>query len=140
MIRRPPRSTLFPYTTLFRRAHRGQSQVQGHARREADHVHLRRDAGRAYMDGLAPQSRGLRAAAVQMIERRALLRAGIGLGLGLSLESRPIATQDDGGSARPKEGDVLVKSGDASKRPLTPDDIPVGAMQTMAWAMDPAGG
>src|SRR3989441_5832282 len=27
MIRRPPRSTLFPYTTLFRSAHRGRSQV-----------------------------------------------------------------------------------------------------------------
>src|SRR2546422_3181175 len=37
MIRRPPRSTLFPYTTLFR------SQ-----RRQQDHVHRRRggDAGR----------------------------------------------------------------------------------------------
>src|SRR5688572_31142390 len=29
MIRRPPRSTLFPYTTLFR-SPRGQHQVHGH--------------------------------------------------------------------------------------------------------------
>jgi rieske iron-sulfur protein len=74
-----------------------------------------------------------------MIERRAVLKAGIGLGLGLSLESRMSAGQDDGSSSRPKEGDFLIKSGDPSKRPLTPDDIPLGAMQTMAWAMDPAG-
>src|SRR3712207_8646060 len=29
MIRRPPRSTLFPYTTLFRSAVKGQTQSQG---------------------------------------------------------------------------------------------------------------
>ena len=73
-----------------------------------------------------------------MIERRAVLKAGIGLGLGLRLESRTIAAQEDGGSARPKEGDLLIKSGDPSKRPLTPEDIAIGATQTMAWAMDPA--
>jgi rieske iron-sulfur protein len=72
-----------------------------------------------------------------MIERRAVLKAGMCLGLGLSLESRTAAGQDEGASARPREGDVLVKSGDASKKPLTPEDLPVGAIQTMAWAMDP---
>jgi rieske iron-sulfur protein len=74
-----------------------------------------------------------------MIERRAVLKAGIGLGLGLSVESRLSAGQDDGSSSRPKEGDFLIKSGDPSKKPLTPEDIPLGAMQTMAWAMDPSG-
>src|SRR5256885_3055177 len=29
MIRRPPRSTLFPYTTLFRSRQRGRSQAAG---------------------------------------------------------------------------------------------------------------
>src|SRR5256885_10878188 len=29
MIRRPPRSTLFPYTTLFRSTHQQHGQVQG---------------------------------------------------------------------------------------------------------------
>src|SRR5258706_9544895 len=29
MIRRPPRSTLFPYTTLFRSADRGQARPRG---------------------------------------------------------------------------------------------------------------
>src|SRR2546427_7979691 len=33
MIRRPPRSTLFPYTTLFRSLARGRIHVQHHAAR-----------------------------------------------------------------------------------------------------------
>src|SRR3712207_7403278 len=37
MIRRPPRSTLFPYTTLFRSAHQAHPPVRG-GRREAGHV------------------------------------------------------------------------------------------------------
>jgi rieske iron-sulfur protein len=69
-------------------------------------------------------------------DRRTVLKAGIGLGLTRSLESRA-AGQDDSASARPKEGDLLIRSGDASRTPLTPGDIPVGAAQTMAWAMDP---
>src|SRR5215469_17310691 len=39
MIRRPPRSTLFPYTTLFRPAHPGPRPVPGglgHPRRRRD--------------------------------------------------------------------------------------------------------
>src|SRR2546430_12642693 len=32
MIRRPPRSTLFPYTTLFRSTGGGVSQRRGHSR------------------------------------------------------------------------------------------------------------
>src|SRR5258708_15673556 len=32
MIRRPPRSTLFPYTTLFRSAARGDAGAPGHDR------------------------------------------------------------------------------------------------------------
>src|SRR3712207_8996873 len=32
MIRRPPRSTLFPYTTLFRSARGGKAVVEAHAR------------------------------------------------------------------------------------------------------------
>ena len=71
------------------------------------------------------------------VDRRSVLMAGIGLGLGIGLESRMTAGQDGAASARPKEGDLLIKSGDASKTPLTPGDIPLGAAQTMAWAMDP---
>jgi len=61
--------------------------------------------------------------------RRAVLMAALGLGFRL---------QDDPASVRPKEGDLLVKSGDAANTPLTPADIPVGAKHTLAWAMDPA--
>src|SRR5258707_2749427 len=32
MIRRPPRSTLFPYTTLFRSDEQGQADARGRAR------------------------------------------------------------------------------------------------------------
>lgn len=73
-----------------------------------------------------------------MIDRRALLKAGAGMALGLSIESRTAAGQGEGGSARPKEGDLLIKAGDASKKPLTLEDIPLAAAQTLAWAMDPA--
>src|SRR3989442_598006 len=70
MIRRPPRSTLFPYTTLFRSADPGghwlvplisrgaeraheQRPVPDHAARPADFVHLVPDSG----INLFPQSR-----------------------------------------------------------------------------------
>src|SRR3989441_2897650 len=43
MIRRPPRSTLFPYTTLFRSRSVEAAAVPADARRAADHGHLRRD-------------------------------------------------------------------------------------------------
>src|SRR5690349_23241359 len=36
MIRRPPRSTLFPYTTLFRSLGRGAAQHVGRAQRAVD--------------------------------------------------------------------------------------------------------
>ena len=69
--------------------------------------------------------------------RRGVLKAGIILALRGGLGSRDAAAQDDRASVRPEEGDLLVKFGDASKTPLTPGDISVGAAQTMAWAMEP---
>src|SRR3989442_10419221 len=45
MIRRPPRSTLFPYTTLFRSYGRGSSVVSGTATR-LDRPDLPKVAGR----------------------------------------------------------------------------------------------
>src|SRR3712207_7262249 len=36
MIRRPPRSTLFPYTTLFRSLHRDLARLDGLALRQPD--------------------------------------------------------------------------------------------------------
>ena len=72
------------------------------------------------------------------IGRRTLLKAGISAGLGLGFFTpRPSGGQDDPAAVRPKKGDLLVKAGDSVKRPLTPDDIRLGAAPIMAWAMDP---
>jgi rieske iron-sulfur protein len=49
-----------------------------------------------------------------------------------------VRIQDDPSSVRPREGDLLVRPGDADHTPLTPSDIPIGAKHTLAWAMDPA--
>jgi len=63
------------------------------------------------------------------MNRRTVLLAGFGLAFG----------QTDAASSRPKAGDRLVKAGDAAKTPLTPRDIASGAIQTLAWPMDPDG-
>jgi rieske iron-sulfur protein len=72
-----------------------------------------------------------------MIERRALLKAGIGAGLGLSLTPELAICQDNPAAARPKVGDLLVRVGDAAKQPLSPGEIKRGAKPVIAWAMDP---
>jgi rieske iron-sulfur protein len=69
--------------------------------------------------------------------RRAVLKAGIGLGIQFGLAVNAPA-QDDPAAARPKEGDWLVRVGDAGATPLTPADISLGGKQTMAWSMDPS--
>jgi Rieske Fe-S protein len=69
------------------------------------------------------------------VERRVILRAGIGLGI-LGLADRAQA-QTAPAAMRPKEGDLLVKVDDQKAIPLSPNDIPLGSDQTMAWAMDP---
>src|SRR2546430_13589557 len=71
MIRRPPRSTLFPYTTLFRSAHEGAEEVGAAVAHQGDH-HLRRelpavpvqgrDLDQAVQDGTLPRADGLRQA------------------------------------------------------------------------------
>jgi Rieske Fe-S protein len=63
------------------------------------------------------------------MNRRALLLAGLGLALG----------QTDAASSRPRPGDRFVKADDAAKTPLTPRDIQSGAVQVLAWPMDPDG-
>jgi rieske iron-sulfur protein len=74
-----------------------------------------------------------------MIDRRTALKAGVALGLTLTSRGGA-AGQADPAAIRPKEGDLIVKAGDATKTPLAPGDIPLGAMQTVAWAMDPSDG
>lgn len=64
------------------------------------------------------------------MKRREVLKGAIALGLRFG--------QEDPTAVRPKEGDLLVKPGDAGNTPLMPADIPLGAKHTLAWAMDPA--
>src|SRR5688572_32525990 len=62
MIRRPPRSTLFPYTTLFRSG-QGRSVPGGRARRRAAHPEGRAGRGREATAGPRPprgRARGVR--------------------------------------------------------------------------------
>src|ERR1700722_19162421 len=73
---------------------------------------------------------------VKNVGRRTVLRGGVGLGVGLRLTPALALAQDGTASLRPREGDLLVKEGGAQE-PLTPDDVPASAAQTMAWAMDP---
>jgi Rieske Fe-S protein len=60
------------------------------------------------------------------------------MGLGLTLAPVHAAGQGDGASARPREGDLLVRIGDDSLKPLIPADIPPAQAPVMAWAMDAA--
>ena len=74
------------------------------------------------------------------VGRRVVLKAGMALGLGCGLGTRDAAAQTDRTAGRPQEGDLLVRSGDATKTPLTPRDILNGAAQTAVWPMDPSDG
>ena len=69
--------------------------------------------------------------------RRAVLKACLGAGLGIAVMPILDARQDDAATARPREGDLLVKTGDATKTPLTADDVPPGSARMLAWTMDP---
>jgi Rieske Fe-S protein len=47
-----------------------------------------------------------------------------------------VTGQDDPQSARPREGDFLVKDGDSSSTPLGPTDFSPGSRPMLAWALD----
>jgi Rieske Fe-S protein len=68
--------------------------------------------------------------------RRVFLGAGASISVGL-LAGRGW-TQSDPARERPKEGDLLVRADSPSPAPLKPDDLELGAVQIMAWPMDPA--
>src|SRR5438067_9925517 len=50
MIRRPPRSTLFPYTTLFRSAHEVGPEIRQRSQGEGDDQRVDQEAGQAAQD------------------------------------------------------------------------------------------
>jgi rieske iron-sulfur protein len=65
-------------------------------------------------------------------------RAALGLGLGFALAPRLALAQTDAARERPREGDLLVAVGATPPQPLTPEDLPLGGKQTLAWPFDPA--
>lgn len=72
---------------------------------------------------------------MQRPSRRSALKAGLTLGLGWRLATAAGA-QDDPAAMRPREGDFLVRLGDAGRTPLASADLAVDAAPTMAWAVD----
>jgi len=66
------------------------------------------------------------------------VKGAVGCGLAFAIAPVRGTAQDEPAAIRPKEGDLLVRVGDAALVPLTPADIALAASQTMAWAMDPA--
>jgi Rieske Fe-S protein len=73
------------------------------------------------------------------IDRRAVLKTGLGWGVGLSLAPKLGFGQEDPAASRPQEGDLLVRAGDTTLNPLTPEDVPLAAAPTPAWPMDQNG-
>src|SRR3989442_9035216 len=67
MIRRPPRSTLFPYTTLFR-SHRRARHGYQRVRRE-DHAHAGHSPGEPLRSGTSGARSGVRTAAIGIVGR-----------------------------------------------------------------------
>src|SRR2546425_6734743 len=94
MIRRPPRSTLFPYTTLFR-----SRSVRRRVRREGRWAHQRRDAlrvERLSRDGLrVPAQRHLRLAQLRSEEHTSELQSLAYLVCRLLLEKKKKMTSID---------------------------------------------
>lgn len=68
-------------------------------------------------------------------DRRTVLCGG--LGVVLAWLTPVEAASQEGRTARPASGDLLVKQGDASSAPLTPGDVAVGGTPTVAWPMSP---
>src|ERR1035441_6073970 len=90
MIERPPRSTLFPYTTLFRSDHSGGAP--GHARR-ATRCGGRLSFRAPIEPGTSPQPRH-GAKAVAALKASGHLACRPGIGMVVTVPSRPV--RDDG--------------------------------------------
>lgn len=72
------------------------------------------------------------------IARRAALTTALGGCCALIPGLAAAEVPPEGVRARPQPGDLLVKAGGEERRPLTPDDVPLGEKQTMAWPFDAA--
>src|SRR5258706_789154 len=89
MIRRPPRSTLFPYTTLFRSLPRGSE----HARHRPRRMH-RLHALRGRMPGGSDLRRGRRAGRARSEEHTSELQSLTNLVCRLLLEKKKSTSAD----------------------------------------------
>jgi rieske iron-sulfur protein len=69
--------------------------------------------------------------------RRIGRRTALGAGACFALVPRLALAQAEPARERPKEGDLLVAVGASAPEPLTPDNVPLGEKQMMAWPMDP---
>src|SRR3712207_9485761 len=85
MIRRPPRSTLFPYTTLFRSALRVGVRLRGGAALGEVEVGAYRDLGAARSEHAGED--GLRVGGQPVLVVLLQLRAGVAGGRGHALRS-----------------------------------------------------
>jgi len=72
------------------------------------------------------------------LARRTLLHGAAGLAVACMHPAGAIA--QDARSARPAEGDLLVRVGDEGRTPLTPGDVTAGGEPTLAWPMAPTEG
>jgi rieske iron-sulfur protein len=72
----------------------------------------------------------------QGLKRRDVLLGGFGLSL-VAISQSTVRAQDEAAAARPKPGDLLVRDGDADKKPLTAADVVPDAKPMLAWAMEP---
>jgi rieske iron-sulfur protein len=72
----------------------------------------------------------------QNVRRRDLLVGGLGLSL-VAIAGSKADAQDDPAAVRPRPGDLLVRDGDADRKPLSATDIAADAKPTVAWAMEP---
>src|SRR2546425_5593456 len=111
MIRRPPRSTLFPYTTLFRSPRRGS----GCARRNAPPPSRWAARNRGIWRDQSGQARRRGASAADLLDLQLLRQLEVAAAgvrelhlprsLALGLE-QPGASDDHAGAARARRGDV----------------------------------
>src|SRR2546426_9591181 len=106
MIRRPPRSTLFPYTTLFR-SHRVLLCRQTEQRRESLHVGVDHDPFVLAEPGAEHDVRGLAAHTGELNQ----LLHGVGYRTSMALDQR-LRHPDDGYgllAEEPRAVDLLVQ-------------------------------
>src|SRR2546422_2170276 len=100
MIRRPPRSTLFPYTTLFRSRDQGPGEDQDALRRDQalealDRLHHERAVAGERQQLLGALGRGERSE-----EHTSELQSRLHLVCRLLLEKKNDTADSDGGHAR----------------------------------------